>query len=87
MEAEQLGRRAIQAMLNGESGKMVSIRRISNAPLRFEDVLVDLEDVVKYDNVLEIKYINGEANGINEEYLDYILPLLGELPRYAKLKL
>ena len=86
-EAEQLGRSAVKAVINGESGKMISINRLSNKPLIFNETLESLEKVAMKDNTLPLEYINRNGNGIEQSYLDYILPLLGDLPEYAQLNL
>ena len=57
--------------------------------------LLPLETVANYEKKVPMEWINEEHNGLNKEFIDYVLPLIqGEanvpkedsLPRYAKLK-
>lgn len=86
-EAIALGSRAVMSALNGVNAKMVSIKRVSNRPYRVEDVLVDVNDVVEKEHRLPLNYVATEGNYINSTYLDYIEPLVGEMPTYASLEL
>ena len=85
-EAALLGENAVLAALDGISGKMISLRRFSNHPYRTETVLVDLKEVAASTASLPLSYINSSQNGIDPSFLDYILPLVGNLPQYASLK-
>lgn len=85
-EAVLLGENAVLAALDGKSGKMISLRRLSNHPYRTETVFVDLKDVAALTSSLPLSYINSSQNGIDPSFLDYILPLVGNLPQYASLK-
>lgn len=86
-EAILLSRLAVEAALQGETGKMIGLRRVSNSPYRVEPVLLALDDVSRFDARLPQKYITSDKNFIRDSYLEYIEPLVGDLPRYAKLKL
>lgn len=86
-EAILLGKLAVQEALNGESGKMLSIDRISNRPYKTEVKLIPIEMVAQKDATLPLYYLNEGKNYIISDYLDYIEPLVGELPAYAKLNL
>lgn len=85
-EATLLGSAAVTAELEGTSGKMMAIRRVSNHPYQIELAPVDLNAVAAFDNSLPLQYINEKHNGICLSFLDYILPLIGELPKYASLR-
>ncbi|NLY44701.1 MAG: diphosphate--fructose-6-phosphate 1-phosphotransferase [Tissierella sp.] len=86
-EAIALGELAVHKALNGEHGKMVSICRISNKPYKTEFKLYPIEMIAQKDATLPLHYLNEEENHITPDYLDYIEPLVGELPIYAKLRL
>lgn len=85
-EAIAVGKEAVNAALNGADGMMISIRRVSNFPYVMELVQVPIDEVVKEDATLPLSYLNEDKNYIRPEFLDYIEPLVGELPSYAKLK-
>ena len=86
-EAEVLGREAVKRSLNGHSGEMITLNRRSDFPYEAAITGIPLEEVAGKDRVLDLSYVMPEGNYIHEKYLDYILPLIGELPRYAKLKM
>ena len=84
-EAEELGRRAVRAAVAGESLKMVTLRRVPGPQYQAEYDLAALEEVAKEDNCLPMSYVNEEKDYIREGFYDYIMPLIGELPRYTVL--
>lgn len=86
-EAITLGQLAVHEALNGEHGKMISICRISDKPYKTNFKLLPIEMIAQKDATLPLDYLNDEKNYIIPDYLDYIEPLVGELPIYAKLKL
>jgi 6-phosphofructokinase 1 len=83
-EAITLGQLAVCEALKGEHGKMLSICRISDRPYKTEIKLVPIEMVAQKDATLPLYYLNEEKNYITSDYLDYIEPLVGELPVFAK---
>ena len=86
-EAYMVGAYAVSCALKGESGYMVSIKRLSDEPYRSEPELVKLEVVANKERKLPAEYMNKEGNGVTEEFKKYALPLLGEtLPEHAVMK-
>lgn len=86
-EAVTLGREAVLAALAGESGRMVAMERISGKPYSARVVLRGIEAVAGRDGVMPETYITPERNQIRDSFLDYIEPLVGEVPQYASLRL
>ena len=84
-EAEQLGMLAVQAAVHGASFQMMTLNRRPGREYQAVYGLAELRDVAKEDNCLPLSYINETGNYIKEEFLDYILPLIGELPKYTVL--
>lgn len=82
-EAEQLGMLAVQAATRGASFQMITLNRKPGRDYQAVYGLAGLEDVAKEDNCLPLSYVNKAGNYIKEEFLDYILPLIGELPKYT----
>ena len=77
-EAQLAGEKACRAALNGESGKMVAFRRVSENPYEIEDFLVDIDEVMMYERTMPDEYINAEGNGVTQAFLDWCRPLIGE---------
>lgn len=84
-EAEQLGRLAVKAAVGKESFRMVTLSRKPGQPYEAVYRLAELEEVAKKDNCLPLSYVTETENDIKEEFLDYILPLIGRLPNYTVL--
>ncbi len=77
-EAILAGQKACEAVLNGESGKMVAFRRVSDSPYEIEPFLVDIDEVMLYEKTLPEEYINEEKNGVTEAFKEWCRPLIGE---------
>ncbi len=84
-EAYECGRRAVLLAAEGSSGVMVTIARRSNAPYRVDFQTVALSEVAEKSKPMPREYINPEGNFVTEEFLEYIRPLVGEVPDYATL--
>ena len=94
-EAIAVGHAAVEAATSGETGYMVAIKRVSNAPYKAETELLPLEQCANFEKKVPLEWINSEGNGVTQEFVDYALPLIqGEtkmvkensLPRFARLK-
>lgn len=77
-EAIGAGRYAVQSLVNGESGYMVSIKRVSTEPYRCEFELVPLNYVANYEKKFLLEWINPAHNGICGSFAEYCKPLIGE---------
>ena len=84
-EAYDCGVKAIQLAEEGASGVMISIHRISSSPYQVELKTVSLDKVAVHIKPMDDKYINTSGNFVTDEYIEYIKPLVGELPRYSEL--
>ncbi len=84
-EARMVGQHAVQhAVANGEPGS-VAIRRVSNAPYASECFITPLASVAREATQLKDAYINDAGNHVTQAWLDYLAPLVGELPQMGKL--
>ena len=75
-ESVSIGRSAVNAAIDGASGCTVVYKRVSDEPytVKYETANVDLiANRIKY---LPDSYINEEANGITEQCLKYLMPLI-----------
>ncbi|MDY0277108.1 MAG: 6-phosphofructokinase [Acholeplasma sp.] len=94
-EAFNAGKLAVEAALNGESGKMVGFKRLSSKPYKMEYVLLPLSIAANTERKVPLDWILPDAKGLSQEFVDYALPLIqGDckaeledgLPRFAQLK-
>lgn len=80
-EAIEVGRRAVLALLDGKSDLMVTISRISSNPYQVEYQLHPLCDCALVEKQVPLEMINATLNGVNEKFIEYVLPLIqGEHP-------
>lgn len=84
-EAYACGVKAIKLTEEGASGIMISIHRVSSSPYKVKLKTVSLDEVAVHIKPMDDKYINALGNFVTNEYIEYIKPLVGELPRYSEL--
>ncbi len=78
-EAEEIGAAGVKAMLNGETGKMMCFKRISDEPYRIAIEAADASLVANHEKLFPKEWINSQENNVKPEALKYFLPLiLGE---------
>ena len=95
-EAFTAGKVAVEKAVAGETGYMVAFeRQMVDGKYNCAYTLLPLESVANYEKKVPMEWINDAHNGLKEEFISYVLPLIqGEanvpmvdsLPRYAKLK-
>lgn len=80
MESIVLGQKAFDCAVNGETGKMAAIKRISNDPYLVEFTSVPVGEVANHEKVVPIDWITPEGNDVTEEMMAYLKPLIiGEI--------
>ena len=84
-EAYDCGREAARLAGEGASGVMVTIVRESNDPYESSLGTVPLENVAVRAKPMPDEMINERGNFPSESFLEYLRPLVGELPEYADL--
>ena len=95
-EAFGAGREAVRQAVAGVSGKMVAFERETvDGAYHCKYVMLPLDTVANYEKKIPSEWINEEGNGLTEEFIDYVrplvqgepdLPLVDSMPRYANLK-
>lgn len=80
MESVELGRVAVRLGLEGKSGRMARLTRISDEPYKVEYSSVDIKEVANLEKKVPAEWINEARNGVTEEMLSYLRPLVrGEM--------
>lgn len=83
-EAALAGQLAVQAALEGQTGKMVAFRRLSTTPYKIQPELVDIHEVMMHERKMPPEFLNDAGNGVTEAFKDWCRPLLGgPLPQLA----
>ena len=75
-ESRMVGMKAVQAALNGESGKMASIIRTSDKPYRVTYGLVDIDVAANAEKKVPADWISESGNDVTQKMIDYLTPLI-----------
>ena len=75
-EAERIGRHALRAALDGETGKMMYFRRVSNMPYAVTIEMTDAKNVANLEKKFPEKWIVPEQNQVTDSAVKYFLPLI-----------
>ena len=86
-EAVRMGALACNAVLEGKSGYMAGIKRISTNPYKVEDVLVPIEQVMLTERTMPREFISEDGMDVTEAFCEWCRPIIGiEMPKYADFK-
>ena len=85
-EAKKVGSEAVKRAFEGESGKLITLTRVSNQPYRIKIQTLNLDQAAGVERVMDLSYLEENHHQIRESYMEYILPLIGTLPEYVELK-
>jgi len=84
-EARMVGDFGVRhAVVNTEPGS-VAIRRLSSIPYKSECFITPLSTVAREATELKSEYINEAGNDVTQAWLDYVSPLVGDLPKIGML--
>jgi 6-phosphofructokinase 1 len=75
-EAIGCGEAAVRGAINGKNKLMVIIDRISSDPYKVEYKFHDLRACANTEKKIPKSMINKTLNGVNQEFIDYALPLI-----------
>ncbi|MDO4570590.1 MAG: 6-phosphofructokinase [Planctomycetia bacterium] len=86
-EAWACGARAVELAVSSVSGVMVTIERQSSAPYAWSLGTAPLKDVALGEKPMPDEFICEDRYYVTEACLEYLRPLIGELPTYARFEL
>ena len=75
-ESVEVGSAAVSAAVSGVSGKMMTIKRVSEEPYKTEPGYEDIEKIANKVREVPSEFINERGNGITDAGVKYILPLI-----------
>lgn len=75
-EAFQVGGAAVKAAFEGETGKMVILKRISDDPYICVTDIYDVHKVANIEKKVPREWINETGDYVTEEFVSYIRPLI-----------
>ena len=79
-EAYEVGYEALRQASLGKCGYMVAIKRESNSPYKSSYFLVEADKIANNVKYFPTEWINEEGNHLKEEALEYLEPLVSEIP-------
>jgi 6-phosphofructokinase 1 len=71
-----LGLKAFNCAVEGETGKMAAIRRLSDDPYRVEFISVPVSEVANHEKTVPLDWITPSGNDVTEEMMTYLRPLI-----------
>ena len=86
-EAYMAGLAAVDLAAAGGTGLMVTLEREGGDTYRCVTGTAPLSDVAVRSKPMPDEFINAAGNGVTDAYLDYLRPLVGDLPMYTTLDL
>ncbi|MEE9384368.1 MAG: diphosphate--fructose-6-phosphate 1-phosphotransferase [Nannocystaceae bacterium] len=86
-EAYGCGRQAVRLATKGESGVMVTLRRVSgkDEPYQVDFGTIALSKVANAERPMPDNFISRDGMDVTRAFHAYARPLVGELPQYATL--
>jgi len=76
IESCMLGQKAVNCALDGETGRMAAIKRLSDMPYRVEFISVPVDQVANHEKIVPMEWITPEGNDVTEELVAYMKPLI-----------
>lgn len=80
-DAELVGREGVRALLAGHTNRMISLHSLNDLGSTGYD-LVPLNDVAGKDRPIPATWLSETVTSVNEGFLNYVRPLIGNLMQY-----
>ena len=84
-EAFMCGKAAVKLAASGMTGLMVTLVREPGRKYACTTGTAALEEVAVKAKPMPYSYLNADGNFVSGEFLDYVRPLIGTMPRYSRL--
>lgn len=86
-EAFACGKQAVKLALKGQGGVMVTMQRVNmtSEPYRIGFGTIPLHEVAVHERPMPDKYLSDDGFDVTKAFLQYVQPLLGDLPQYVSL--
>lgn len=80
-EAFQVGGAAVKAALDGDNGKMIILKRVSDDPYQCTTEIHDVHKISNVEKMLPKEWIINNGTYISDEFINYARPLIqGDVP-------
>ncbi len=94
-EAFQVGGAAVKAAFEGETGKMIILKRVSDDPYLCITDIYDVHKIANVEKVVPREWINEAGDYVTQDFVNYVRPLIQAeltpimvdgLPRHLRLE-
>lgn len=85
-EAYVCGKKAVELAADGKTGLMVTLVRVPGSRYSCTTGTANLSEVAVKTKPMPKEFINSEGNFTTDAFLDYVRPLVGQLPEYTRLE-
>lgn len=75
-EAFQVGGAAVKAAFDGESGKMITLNRLSDDPYQCTTDMFDVDKIANQEKLVPLDWITQDRLGVTKEFVNYVRPLV-----------
>lgn len=75
-EAFQVGGAAVKAAFEGETGKMIILKRISDDPYQCTTGIYDINEIANIEKKVPLEWIDAENYAVTSEFINYVKPLI-----------
>lgn len=75
-EAYQVGGAAVKAAFEGETGKMIILKRVSDDPYLCVTDIYDVHKIANVEKKVPREWINEEGNYVTQAFINYVRPLI-----------
>jgi 6-phosphofructokinase 1 len=80
-EAFSVGGAAVKAAIEGDNGRMIILKRVSDDPYQCTTEVYDVHKVSNVEKKVPLEWITEEGTNVSQEYVNYCRPLIqGEVP-------
>lgn len=75
-ESKMLGMKALQCAVEGKTGEMAALRRVSSHPYTVDYFSVPVEKVANQEKKIPKEYIHENGHDVTEQMMEYLEPLI-----------
>ncbi len=75
-DAFNCGTEAVNAAINGETGKMVCMKRISDNPYKITYECEDINNIANGEKMIPAEFITSEGTDVTPAFIEYAKPLI-----------
>ena len=76
LEASQVGGAAVKAADEGDNGKMVVLKRISDDPYQCSTEVKDVHKIANDEKLVPREWVNEDGTYVTDEFVAYVKPLI-----------